>query len=479
MRTVLTFAGCLALALLTFRDQLGLTLLGLDMYPTILSARILSWSDFVGTFTEELMDGRFPAGRFYRPVMNLSIALDYALSGLEPLGYHLQSLVVLALGATLLASLARRLSGVGVLGSACAAALFVVHPIQVEVIPYPPRRADLLCLVFVLAAVRITAGAAEGRPPIGRAVGIGLLVLCAILTKETGVVAAVLTTATAFLRGRPGERLRAALPCIVAGGLAVTIAVAARFAVLGELGGYRVEPQEASDPSFLTVLRLLLYPQAFLGTGTLATLAWSALAVALAIGGLVTARARRARVGLGLAVVWAGCLMALLFVAGRMAHWYVAGFLVPFGLGCAAMVDDGLRAWRERRRGRAAIALPVLVAFGALVPSSTLVSSYPDLTHADRIARAQLDHFERLVTRGRPGRRAVIENFVVKLERDEEDVGLETNWIISAYGLRARAELLFPDRPVRVIEHRGGPLPKRQSPRGTTEVYLITGEYEE
>ena len=61
---------------------------GLDTYPIIVSSRIKSFGDLVGTFTETLMDGRYPWD-FYRPLLNASIALDYAIWGLNAVGYQL------------------------------------------------------------------------------------------------------------------------------------------------------------------------------------------------------------------------------------------------------------------------------------------------------------------------------------------------------------------------------------------------------
>jgi hypothetical protein len=58
------------------RSLLGLELMGWDTYPLIAASRIQDLGDFLGSFTEELMDGRYPAGHFYRPITNLSFAFD-------------------------------------------------------------------------------------------------------------------------------------------------------------------------------------------------------------------------------------------------------------------------------------------------------------------------------------------------------------------------------------------------------------------
>ena len=59
------------------------------------------------------MDGRYPNGHFYRPVTTLSFALDHAVWGLDPSGYHLTDLALLLACAIGVAALARRLLGPG------------------------------------------------------------------------------------------------------------------------------------------------------------------------------------------------------------------------------------------------------------------------------------------------------------------------------------------------------------------------------
>ena len=71
----------LGVVFFTYRDTLGMALLGFDTYAVILASRIRGVPDLAGTFTEVWMDGRLPLGDFYRPVSNLSISLDYAIWG--------------------------------------------------------------------------------------------------------------------------------------------------------------------------------------------------------------------------------------------------------------------------------------------------------------------------------------------------------------------------------------------------------------
>ena len=69
---------------------------GWDVYPLIAAGRIEGVGGLVGTFREELMDGRYPLGRYWRPLVHLSFGFDHALWGLDPRGYHLTDLALLA-----------------------------------------------------------------------------------------------------------------------------------------------------------------------------------------------------------------------------------------------------------------------------------------------------------------------------------------------------------------------------------------------
>ncbi|RPJ41411.1 MAG: hypothetical protein EHM19_11990, partial [Candidatus Latescibacterota bacterium] len=102
---LLLFAGALLVAILFYHEVFGYSLLGHDTYPIIRAARIESAADVAGTFTEELMDGAYPEGHFYRPVLNLSFALDHAVYRLRPAGFHATDLLPVALDAAVAATL--------------------------------------------------------------------------------------------------------------------------------------------------------------------------------------------------------------------------------------------------------------------------------------------------------------------------------------------------------------------------------------
>ena len=117
------------------------------------------------------------AGHF-QPLTWLSYTLDWALWKRELFGYHLTSVVLHALTAVGLYSLARRLLTAGsagnsaiastpvVLSAGLAATLFAVHPLRAESVAWLAERRDVLGgLFYVLAVVCYLryAGASQGR----------------------------------------------------------------------------------------------------------------------------------------------------------------------------------------------------------------------------------------------------------------------------------------------------------------------------
>lgn len=126
----------------------------------------------------------------YRPVLVASYAIDYALWGAAPVGFHATNLAI-HLGVVLLAFvLGRRLSP-DPLMAVCAAGLVALHPINAETVNYVAARSSSLSALLVLGAIWASARADE-RGTRGWRVGAYLLGLSALGTKEIAVVLPVL-----------------------------------------------------------------------------------------------------------------------------------------------------------------------------------------------------------------------------------------------------------------------------------------------
>jgi tetratricopeptide (TPR) repeat protein len=113
-----------------------------------------------------------PVGGLWQPLTLLSLAVDYALWGLEPWGFHLTNVALHAAAGVLFYLVCLRLFKLARpdLGSrhACAAAalgalFFVVHPMRVESVAWAVERKDVLSGSLALAALLCRLRAAEAR----------------------------------------------------------------------------------------------------------------------------------------------------------------------------------------------------------------------------------------------------------------------------------------------------------------------------
>lgn len=116
----------------------------------------------------DLSNWRFVLGFSpFRPLVNLSYAVDTALWGLQPYGFHLTGLLLHALDAALFWLLASALlrdqasvatqaaaeTGSQRLAALGAACLFAVHPMMTEAVGYASARGEVLCAALVFACL--------------------------------------------------------------------------------------------------------------------------------------------------------------------------------------------------------------------------------------------------------------------------------------------------------------------------------------
>jgi Flp pilus assembly protein TadD len=160
-------------------------------------------SDFWSTDTE--------AGRsnYYRPLVTLSYMVDYALFGLQPIGYHATNLAIHAAGVVCLWYLLVLL-GVSSGGAAIAASVWAVHPAVAESVAWISGRTDSLATMFMLLSVVAALRGLAGKKVDTRFAYVSLASFAAaLLCKESAIVTPILIAIFLAFHGKSG-RMRGA-----------------------------------------------------------------------------------------------------------------------------------------------------------------------------------------------------------------------------------------------------------------------------
>lgn len=238
-----------------------------------------------------------------RPLLNLTLALNYAVHGLDVRGYHVVNTAIHAAAALLLFGLARRAFATGALAprfgrhaallAGLVAVLWALHPLQTAAVTYVVQRAESLAALLILLTVH---AAARDRWWLAVAAA-----FAGVAVKETAVVAPVLVLL--YDRLVRGEGVLAALRRrgpLYAG-------LAASWLLLGWLvlggqgrGGTAGLETEIGVPAYaltqvkavVLYLKLALWPAPLVfdyGTATVAgwdEVRWQALVLAALLGGV-------------------------------------------------------------------------------------------------------------------------------------------------------------------------------------------------
>lgn len=142
-----------------------------------------------------------------RPLREITYLLDFRLFEYDPAGWHVQNIFWHGLSGGLLFMLLRRLR-TSLFVAICAALIFVVHPLQVEVVANVANRKDSLALCFALMSLLAWVRGREGTSarPWWFLAASGAFVL-AVLAKEHAVVIPLVVLAWELWLAPPDRRL--------------------------------------------------------------------------------------------------------------------------------------------------------------------------------------------------------------------------------------------------------------------------------
>lgn len=408
--------GALLFALtgLAYHEHLTYWWTGPDTFTLITTSRIQHLGDVWSLLTEPMMSPTTftDLALFYRPTTQLSFALDWALWGLDPTGFHATNLLLHATAVVLTYALARRLLGGHRLRALLAAALFSLHPVVSESLPAISRRQDALATVLLLAAlVAYLRSRRVRRHRTGwmlAALGLGL---AAFGAKEVALVLPAVVAGHAWLVDpqRPGTPLsRSRLAWAVRRTLPFAVVwagfVAVRTWVLGGLGGYTDRPEALSlmvawqQGQYINALFVpLRYLQRTLDlTGTGVARMFAILTVFLVVAALVLYRGRPTELtrdltrladrpagrATGFCLVWIAAGAGLFLAARTFTFWSAYLFLVPASLLVGVLFGEAVAALARARRSPTGIwrrrsgpaALAAVLVLGTVIASSIALS---------------------------------------------------------------------------------------------------------
>ncbi|MCA8943562.1 MAG: hypothetical protein KDB80_13445, partial [Planctomycetes bacterium] len=171
---------------------------------------------------------------FYRPLITLSFALDYAIGGIDPFVSHLSNALAHALSSVFVLLLASRF--VGGATAILVTLVWSLAPANAGSILWAVGRVDSHTSVWILASTLAVVRAIEGRP--GARFWAFLACVLALLSKEHAIVVPGIAAILGLALGAGGSRLRTAWRVTWPLGLTLGVYLAWRFALFGRLGGY-------------------------------------------------------------------------------------------------------------------------------------------------------------------------------------------------------------------------------------------------
>ncbi|WP_442889344.1 tetratricopeptide repeat protein [Congregicoccus parvus] len=197
--TGVTAAALGALLFIAYHGVLDVPFL-FDDIPTVLeNASIRDAGDWLAVLSPAGLGGATSAGR---PLVNASMALNYAVSGQAVWSYHVFNLLVhgaatLALFGLVRRTLARVEAGehdepAPTSAAAACAAIWMLHPVQTICVTYVSQRAEAMAALFVLLTLYAFVRSVGAPHPLRWRAAATTACACGMACKETAVVAPIL-----------------------------------------------------------------------------------------------------------------------------------------------------------------------------------------------------------------------------------------------------------------------------------------------
>jgi len=343
----------------------------------------------------------------YFPLVYSAFRIEYGLWGLDPFGYHLVNVLLHAANALLLWLLLRRLD---IAGAWFAAAVFALHPVQVESVAWVTERKNVMSLFFSLLSLLAWLRAVEPGGARARRFYLASLA-CYALALSSKVTACTLPAAQVlllWLRGQPIDRRRVAqiAPFVVLGvamGLVITYWERHHIGTVGDR--FTMTPIEsflvATRASWFYLGKLLWptqlcfsYPKFAIDPSDPLQYGW-AIAGAVLLAALWFGRRAIGRAPFAAAIFFLATLSPLLGFIPLFTFWYsyVADhYQYVASIGPITLVCAGVAQWLRPHSALGRVSLGsaaalLLLVLGILVWSQSRIYASEETLWRDTIAK--------------------------------------------------------------------------------------------
>ena len=182
-----------------------------DVHVIVENGSVHSWRFLPRYFTEHLWFFEPGMTNYYRPIFLVWLVLNHTLFGLNPIGYHLTTVLAHVTVTLLVFHLTRRLTG-DQATAAIAALLFGLHPAHIEGVAWVSGVSETLLAIFFIGSFLCYLRYRDLDAGRGKLWLVAALVLAAlaVFEKETGIVLPMMIFAyeLIFDAGRKGRAIR-------------------------------------------------------------------------------------------------------------------------------------------------------------------------------------------------------------------------------------------------------------------------------
>lgn len=152
-------------------------------------------------FTKDILAGFGLSSNYWRPLLLLSFAFNYAVHGAASFGYHLINNGFHIAAGVLIFLLLKKILGVRV--AFVSGLLFLIHPLQTEAVTYISGRGDPMSVFFMLLALWFFIKSRDEKPAFYQTIAM-ISFVAALLSRETAILFPVLLSIfyVSFLSGK-------------------------------------------------------------------------------------------------------------------------------------------------------------------------------------------------------------------------------------------------------------------------------------